>query len=323
MKSAGLFLALVLLAQAGPDPAFGQKIYHFAALVADDSFTPAFDGLKHKMAASGYIEGKNVVYDFNNAKGDAAQLQKMAQKIVQDRPDVIVTSSTLATAPVSKASAGSNIPVVFLSSGNPLSLVKSYASSGNNLAGISTSAIDLTAKRMELLKDLVPGIKRVISINNPEGPNYEENFKATREAAKKLGLELVQVNVTTTEELVRRSGELLTRKMGEGIIYPPDAHVNAAQKSLYPQVNREKLPSIAANVGNVRDGALATYAADYFALGEQGAVLVDKIIKGVKPENLPIEQPVKLNFVLNMKTAKAIGLKIPREILVRVDEMIE
>jgi putative ABC transport system substrate-binding protein len=275
------------------------------------------------MAASGYIEGKNVVYDFNNAKGDAALLQKMAQKVAQDRPDVIVTSSTTATVPVTKTSAPANIPVVFLSSGNPLVLVKSYASSENNLTGISTSVIDLTAKRVELLKDLAPAIRRLISVNNPEGPNYEDHLRAMREAAKKFALEIVQVNVTTADELVNKSSELLTRKMGDAIAYPPDARVNAAHKRLSPHVNRERLPSIAANVGNVHDGALATYSADYFALGQQGALLVDKILKGAKPENLPIEQPAKLNFVLNMKTAKAIGLKIPKEILVRVDEMIE
>jgi putative ABC transport system substrate-binding protein len=99
--------------------------------------------------------------------------------------------------------------------------------------------------------------------------------------------------------------------------------VNAAQRSIYPQVNRERLPSVAANVGNVREGALTTYAADYFALGQQGAVMVDKILKGSRPMDLPIEQPFKLKLVINLKTAKAIGLKIPKEILIRADEVIE
>lgn len=300
-----------------------QKVYRIGALVADDPFILSFEGFKDKMAAIGYIDGRNVLYDLNNAKGDRTTLEKMAQKLVQDRPDAIVTSSTTATVPVAKASAGSGIPVVFLSAGNPLTFVKSYASSGNNLTGITTSVIDLTAKRLELLKELAPGIKRVISVNNPNGPSYEENLKATREAAKRLGLELVEVNVTSSDELVMRSKELLTRKMGDAIVYSPDAQVNVAQKLIVPQVNRERLPSVAANAGNVHDGALATYAADYFALGQQGAVMVDKILKGARPENLPIEQPFKLLLVINLKTAKAIGLKIPKEILIRADDVIK
>ncbi len=225
MKRRGFLPALALLVAAAPAPLFTQKIYHIAALVADDSFTPSFEGLKRKLAAFGYVEGKNIVYDFNNAKGDVALLEKIARKAVRERPDAIVTSSTTATVHVTKASAGSNIPVVFLSAGNPLALVKSYTSSGNNLTGISTSAIDLTAKRLELLRELAPGIKRVIAVNNPEGPNSEENLKATREAAKKFRLELIEVNVATTDELIKRSKDLLTRKMGDTIIYAPDARV--------------------------------------------------------------------------------------------------
>jgi len=323
MRPVWFFVAFVLLVSLEPNWTNAQKVYRIGALVADDPFMAAFEGFKHEMATIGYIEGRNVLYDLNNSKGDRAALERMAQKLVQDRPDLIVTSSTTATVPVAKASAGSNIPVVFLSAGNPLAFVKSYASSGNNLTGISTSSIDLTAKRLELLKGLAPGIRKVISLNNPDGPNYEENLKAMREAAKKLDLKLVEVNVTSGDELVRRSKELLTRKMGDGIIYPPDARLNAAQRAISSQVNRERLPSVAPNVGNVHDGALATYAPDYYALGQQGAALVDKILKGASPSDLPIEQPFKLKLVINLKTARAIGLKIPREILLQADEVIE
>lgn len=305
------------------NPAEAQKVYHIGALVADDSFIAAIDGFKHKMAAIGYLEGKNVLYDLNNAKGDRAALDRMAHNLVHDKPDLIVTSSTTATVPIAKASAGSSIPVVFLSAGNPLVFVKSYSSSGNNLTGVSTSTLDLTAKRLELLKELAPGVKRVISLNNPNGPNYEEHLKGTREAAAKLGLDLVEVTVTSSEDLVKRSKEVLTRRIGSAIVYPPDTSVNAALGLIYPQVVRERLPSVGTNIGNVHDGALATYAADYFSLGQQGAVMVDKILKGSRPTDLPIEQPAKLKLVINLKTAKAIGLKIPKEILLRADEVIE
>jgi putative ABC transport system substrate-binding protein len=300
-----------------------QKVYRVGALVADDRFELTFEGFKKKMAELGYMEGKNIKYDLHNGKGDRDSLKKLAQSLVQEKPDLIVTSSTTATAPVAKASAGTNIPVVFLSAGNPLRFVKSYSSSGNNLTGISTSSIDMTEKKMELLKELAPGIKRVITLHHREGENYEANLKATREAAKRLGLELVEVNVRSSEELIGRALSLLTRKLGEGVMIPPDAILNVAQREIFPQFIREKLPSVVANIGNVKAGALATYAADYFALGQQGAMLVDKILKGAKPSDLPIEQPSKLKLVINLKTAKAMGLKIPKEILLRADEVIE
>lgn len=319
-----LFLVFIFfLVWIKPTQTSAQKVYRIGALVANDQFVPAFEGFKMKMAEMGYMEGENIKYDFQNAKGDRNALQKMVQKLVQDKPDLIVTSSTTATVPVAKATEGTNIPVVFLSAANPLAFVKGYASSGNNLTGITTSSIDLTDKRMELLKELAPGTKRVISLNNPTGPNYEAHLNATREAAKKMGLHLVEVNATSGEELRQKTGTYISRKTGDSLFLPPDAIVNAAIREVVQQAINEKIPSISANEGNVKRGALATYASNYFALGQQGALLVDKILKGARPMNLPIEQPFKLKLVINLKTAKAIRLKIPKEILLRADEVIE
>ena len=145
--------AWVCPAQAITDEA--QKVYHVGALVAEDQFMPAFEGFKTKMAELGYIEGKNIHYDFYNAKGDRDSIQKLAEKLVHAKPDLVVTSSTTATVPLAKLTKGTDLPVVFLSAGNPLRFVKSYPSSGNNLTGISAASLDLTAKRLELLKELV------------------------------------------------------------------------------------------------------------------------------------------------------------------------
>lgn len=316
------FLTFLVIWMTSAD-GIAQRVYRVGALVADDQFVPAFEGFKKRMGELAYVEGKNTKYDFYNAQGSREALTKLAQKLVQDKPDLIVTSSTTATVPVAKATQGTHLPVVFLSAGNPLRFVKSYTSSGNNLTGITTSSIDLTEKRMELLKELVPGIRKVIVLHNPKGQNYEENLKATRAAAPRLGLELVEVNVQSGEELIKRANELLTRKLGEGVLHPPDAILNSAVKEITAQMNRERLPSVAPNIGNVKNGALTTYAPDYFSLGEQGAVMVDKILRGTKPTDLPIEQPFKLKLVINLKTAKAIGLKIPKEILLRADEVIK
>ena len=321
MKRAILILLAVSVLLI-PRLSVAQKVYRIGALVADDQFVPAFEGFKHKMAAIGYIEGKNVQYDFHNAKGDRGTLKKLAQKSVQDKPDLIVTSSTTATAPVAKATEGTNLPVVFLSAGNPLAFVKSYASSGNNLTGISTSSIDLTGKRLELLKELDPKVRRLVALHHTPGVSYQENLRAVEEATKKLGLVLVNINISTEEERTSAiSG--VTRKMGDAVFIPPDAFVIAAMKEIVQQTIKERLPTIAPTVVDIKRGALATYGADYYSLGQQGAVLVDKILRGARPADLPLELPSKLHLVLNLKTAKAIGLKIPRELLLRADEVIE
>ncbi|HEY2988169.1 MAG TPA: ABC transporter substrate-binding protein [Candidatus Binatia bacterium] len=323
MKRTGSFLALVLLVFLGPDRVRAEKIYRIGAAVANDQSIPAIEGFQKKMAELGYIDGKNVKYDVYNAHADGREIKHIAQKLVQSRLDLIVTSSTSATEPVARASAGTKMPVVFLSAGNPLAVVKSYASSGNNLTGITTAAIDLAPKRMEILKELAPGIKKLIALNNPHATNYRENLTATRAAAQKLSLKLVEVDIATPEELILWAKNHLTRQLGDAVFYPPDGLVLEAIKEAVPYIIKERLPSVSFTVARAKEGALAAYGPDFAALGEQGALLVDKIFKGAKPESLPIEQPVKLKFVLNMKTAKAIGLKIPKEILLRADEVIE
>lgn len=320
---AAFFLLALLLIFLSPQPAFTQKGYRIGALVAADLFVPAFEGFKKKMAELGYVEGKNVKYDFHNAKGDLDALNLLAQQLVQDKPDLIVTGSTTSTQPVAKASSGTSIPVVFLAAGNPLEFVKSYASSGNNLTGISTGALELTAKRLELLKDLAPWVKRVASLNNAQGINYKDHLVTVRQAGKKLGLTIIEINAASREELVRIL-PTITRKVADAIFLPPDQVISSNIEVVVKQAIREKLPVISAGLlSDVEKGGLAMYGPDYFALGQQGAVIVHKILKGARPTDLPIEFPLKLKLVINLKTAKAVGLRIPKEILLRADEVVE
>lgn len=312
--------AWVCPAQAITDEA--QKVYRVGALVAEDQFMPAFEGFKTKMAELGYIEGKNIHYDFYNAKGDRDSVQKLAEKLVHAKPDLVVTSSTTATVPIAKLTAGSNLPVVFLSAGNPLELVKSYASSGNNLTGISAASVDLTAKRLELLRELAPWVRRVVSLNYPPGVNYRDNLAAVREAEKKMGFAVRELNASSPDEL-RRVIRTITRKEADAILLQPDAFFAKNIEVVIQQSLKEKLPVIPTLINNVKRGGLATYSPDYFTLGQQGAALVNRILRGAKPADLPIEQPLKLVLAINLKTAKAIGLKISKEILLRADKVIE
>ena len=321
--------ALLLMGFAvivNPNQLQAQKSHRISGLVADDQFIPAMDGFRKRMAQLGYVEGTNVIYNFQNSKGDQGVLKKLAEVLIHEKPDLIVTSSTTATVTVAKLTEGSDLPVVFLSAGDPLRVVKSYASSGNNLTGISSSSLDLVDKRMELLKNLAPKAKRVIILVDSAGigVNHERFAISAQAAAKKLGLlpVLLDVKAKTAEE-IRQKLPLIKRSLGDALFLPPEATVVAAAKDVAQQAIREKLPHVGPNIETVKRGMLAAYSSNYYSLGQQGAVLVDKVLKGSRPTDLPIEQPFKLHLVLNVKTAKAIGLDISNDILLQADEVIK
>jgi putative ABC transport system substrate-binding protein len=321
--------ALLLMGFAvivNPNQLQAQKSHRISGLVADDQFIPAMDGFRKRMAQLGYVEGTNVIYNFQNSKGDQGVLKKLAEVLIHEKPDLIVTSSTTATVTVAKLTEGSDLPVVFLSAGDPLRVVKSYASSGNNLTGISSSSLDLVDKRMELLKNLAPKAKRVIILVDSAGigVNHERFAISAQAAAKKLDLQpvLLDVKAKTAEE-IRQKLPLIKRSLGDALFLPPEATVVAAAKDVAQQAIREKLPHVGPNIETVKRGMLAAYSSNYYSLGQQGAVLVDKVLKGSRPTDLPIEQPFKLHLVLNVRTAKAIGLDISNDILLQADEVIK
>jgi putative ABC transport system substrate-binding protein len=324
MRSVCALTLFTVISIVSPDWANAQKVHRIGALVADDQFIPAVDGFKKRMVQLGYVEGKNVSYNFQNSKGDQVALKKMAEILVQEKPDLIVTSSTTATVTMAKLTAGSNLPVVFLSAGDPLRVVKSYASSGNNLTGISTSSLDLIDKRMELLKNIAPKIKRVILLVDTVGIgiNHERFVSDARDAAKRLNMDPVELQIQARNaDEMKQKIPLIKRSLGDALFLPPEATVVAAAEEIAQQVIKEKLPHVGPNIETVKRGLLAAYSSNYFSLGQQGAVLVDKVLKGARPTDLPIEQPFKLHLLLNLKTAKAIGIEIPSDILLQADEV--
>jgi putative tryptophan/tyrosine transport system substrate-binding protein len=300
------------------------KVHRIGALVADNQFLPAIDGFKQRMAELGYQEGKDVIYNLQNSMGDREALVKLAATLVQQKPDLIVTSSTTATLPIAKLTKGTPLPVVFLSAGDPLRLVKSYASSGNNLTGISSSSIDLIPKRLELLKNMVPKIRRIIVLVDVGGINSQAAFKVVRDVAPKLGLEPIELKVEAKNaEEMKQKALLIKRGLGDALFVPPEATIVAATEAIARQAIKENLPQVGPNVETVKRGLLAAYSSNYYSTGQQGAMLVDKVLKGAKPADLPIEMPFKLHLMLNLKTARAIGLEIPKQILLQADDVIK
>jgi putative ABC transport system substrate-binding protein len=299
-----------------------QKVYSIGSLNTAEQFISSFEGFKARMADLGYREHHNVRYQFYNSRGKTELLASLAEKLVQDKVDMIVTSSTSATAVAAKATEKTRIPVLFLSAGNPEKLVKAYAGSGSNLAGISSASLELLEKRFELLKELAPSTKRVAVLHYPPGINYRSNVSETRDAAARLKFKLAEFNANTVGEL-EKSLEGITRGEFDAMFAPPESFITENIDLLVRQAIKERMPLITSLLVNVERGCLATYAANYHALGKQGAALADRILKGAQPGSLPIEMPAKVNLVLNLKTAKAIDLKISKELLLRADQVFE
>jgi putative ABC transport system substrate-binding protein len=249
-------------------------------------------------------------------------LATLAEKLVQDKVDLIVTSSTSATAVAAKATEKMRIPVLFLSAGTPEKLVKAYAGSGSNLAGISSASLELLEKRFELLKELAPATKKVAVLHYPPGINYRSNVSETRDAAARLKFKLSEFNASTAAELEKNVGAI-TRGEFDAMFAPPESFITEKIDLLVRQAIKEKMPLITSLLVNVERGCLGTYAANYYALGKQAAALAERILKGAQPGSLPIEMPDKVNLVLNLKTAKAIDLKISKELLLRADQVFE
>jgi len=305
-----------------PLRAFAEKIYSIGSLNTADQFITAFEGFRERMAETGYHDGKNVRYQYYNSRGKAELLRTIARKLVQEKVDMIVTSSTTGTVVAAEATEGTQIPVLFLSSGNPHALVKSFVSSGTNLAGISSASLELMGRRLELLRELAPRSKRIALPLDRKNVNYKANLAETLEAAGKLNLIVSELPVASVEELAKTSGSI-NRRTYDAIFSSADSVITEGIDSLINQAAKEKLPLITSLLVNVQRGCLATYAADYRALGKQGAVLAHKIFKGAKPADLPIELPHKINLALNMTTAKTIGLSVPKALLLRADVIFE
>lgn len=306
-----------------PECLYAERVFNIASLNVADPYIVAFQGFKARMTELGYRDSQTVRYQYYNARSDEKLLRSFAQKMVQEKVDLIVTTSTVATLASAKAAEGSGIPVVFLSSGNPQALVNSFAGSGRNLAGISSGSVELTGKRFELLRTLFPKAKRVAMPLDPKGVNYKPIVSETAASAERLGFKIWEIGVANTEE-IERASSFITRKSADAVFIAPDFRVTGeGAEFLIRQSLKEKLPLITSLLPNVRQGCLATYAADLFALGQQGAGLADKIFRGAKPGDLPVELPKKFALAFNTATAKAIDLKIPKDLLLLADKIFE
>jgi putative ABC transport system substrate-binding protein len=270
----------------------------------------------------GYDVGRNLVIEYRAAEGDLSRLPELAQELVKLRVDVMVVGSTEAAAAAKGAT--STIPIIVTTAGDPVyaGLIKSYARPGGNVTGLSFISPELGAKRIELVKEIVPKARRIAVIWNARDSISEREWDQAREAGRTLGLEIDPEPVRETADLARTL-DALPRERPHAVLVIVDARMISFRKIIADAAIKARIPCVAGWRGYVESGALASYAPDFRALFHRAAYYVDRILKGAKPQDLPVEQPSKFELVVNVKTASAIGIAIPKAVLLRADEVIE
>jgi putative tryptophan/tyrosine transport system substrate-binding protein len=306
----------VALASAQP------RHYRVAVLTLGGPYYLALEGFREDLAQLGYHEGQNISFIVEDVQGEVDNLADRAARIVEAKPDLILTIGTAATAAVKQAT--TTLPIVFTFVADPLrsGLITSYTSSQSNLAGISSYAGPLSGKRLEILKEIAPGIKRVLVLVEPHERVTEVSFQYLAEAAPKLGIELLRHDVTSKADIEQRLNAL-PRGTVDAIYYLPSNLVRAYLELLIHKAKEDKIPLCVSEVSMVERGALVSYGTDLRRIGMQAARLATKIMKGVKPSEIPIQTPAQLLLSVNLATAKSIGLDIPYSILERADRLVE
>ncbi|MEO8006202.1 MAG: ABC transporter substrate-binding protein [Betaproteobacteria bacterium] len=270
---------------------------------------------------AGYTEGQDITIDWWYGGGRYERVPEAVVGITQNKPDVIVVESTVA-ALVAKG-ATSTIPIVMALVSDPVGsgLVASLAHPGGNVTGLTNQTVDLAAKRLQLLKEAIPKAKRVAVLFNPDTVPNNTILSRLKDAAPELGTELKFFSVRNPEELSAAfSG--LNRSTVDAVLIVDDAFMSTLGDAFIQLGAKAKLPIVYAHRPLARKGVLLSYAVDHAELFRHAASYVDKILKGAKPGDLPIEQPTKFELVINLKTAKALGIKMPQAILQRADEVI-
>lgn len=300
----------------------GEKVYKIGILSAGSAQPGPASILVEVLRELGYVEGKNLTFERRFAEDRLARLPKLAAELVSLKVDVIMAAGTLA--PLAAKRATSTIPIVMMAAGDPVGsgLVASLAQRGGNVTGMSLMAPDLGGKRLELLKELLPGISRVAILWNAANPYSALVFKETVGAVRTLGVELQSLEIREPPDL---DGALegATGQHAEALIAVEDPLTIDLRKKIAEFAADHRLPAISGLRVFADSGALISYGADLADILRRSVVYVDKILKGAKPSDLPVEQPTRFELVINLKTAKSLGLTFPPLLLARADEIIE
>jgi putative tryptophan/tyrosine transport system substrate-binding protein len=281
-----------------------------------------WEALRQRLRELGYLEGQNIAFESRFAEGKTDRLPGLAAELVALKVDVIVTSGTPASLAAKQATL--TIPIVMAQLADPVGsgLVASLGRPGGNVTGLSTQDADLSGKRLGLLKEVVPKVSRIALLIDETNPGAVLIAKGTQAAAHSAGVQLQSLGVRDPGELDRAFSAMKEARAG-ALIVESSSMLFTSRTRLADLALKNRLPTMFAQREYAEGGGLMAYSADFLDLFRRTAAFVDKILKGAKPADLPIEQPTKFELVINLKTAKALGLTIPPSLLARADQMIE
>jgi putative ABC transport system substrate-binding protein len=278
--------------------------------------------VRRDLHALGYVEGKNIVCEYRFADNKLDRLPTLADELVHLKVDLLLTTSNVAA--LAAKNATKTIPVVFLGSGDPvtLGLVDSLARAGENITGITSIAEVLAGKRLEILKETLPKLFRVGVFWNPKAPESVQQWKESQTAARELGLQLHSMEVSGADKLESAFNEA-TKARSAAVAGTHASLFTTNRKRIVDLAAKSRLPAIYSREDYVDSGGLMSYGADRAEPYRRAAIMIDKILKGAKPPDLPVEQPTKFELVINLKTAKALGLTIPPIVLMRAERVVK
>jgi putative ABC transport system substrate-binding protein len=300
-----------------------QRMHRVAVLIngTESAYSGRLGALRGGLKVLGYTEGRNLALSVRWSEAVLERLPDLAAELLRENPDVVVCAPVLAAAAVHKHSRA--VPIVMASGDGAvkIGLAKSFARPGGNVTGLQNQNDDLTAKHIEFLKVIVPGVTRLAILNTGKYLFHDEAWRAATQAAQALKLTLVDVRVAGPGDLSRLASSCA--KGGCNALYVmPDPSLITWRAQIVEQAARLRLPAVYYQSEFVQDGGLMSYSANIEDMYRRAADFVDRILKGAKPGDLPIERPTKFELVINLKTAKALGLTIPGDMLARADRII-
>jgi putative ABC transport system substrate-binding protein len=314
-------LALPFPAQA-QQPTKVPRIGHLSAGGSLSPNRPRIEAFLQGLRELGYVEGKNIVIEWRSAEGKFDRLPALAAELVRLKVEVIVTVGPTATRPAKEAT--STIPIVMATDPDPVAngFVASLARPGGNITGLSTLAPELSGKRLELLKETIPKLSRVAVFGTSTQPGNAEMLREVEVAAKAFGVKLQYLDVLSSKDIAS-AFRTATKGRAEAVLMLLPGRVATSQRTETVELAaKNRLPVIFEGRAIVEAGGLMSYGVSIPDLDRRAATYIDKILKGAKPADLPVEQPMKFEFVVNLKAAKQIGLTIPPNVLVRADRVI-
>ena len=316
-----VFLLATPLAAEGQAPAKVPRIGFLSSRSLADS-THLLESLRQGLRELGYVEGHTIAIEYRSAEGRPERLPALAAELVRLKVDVIVTTGP--PAPEAAKEATSTIPIVFAVVGDPVAvgLVASLARPGGNITGSASIAAELVGKQLELLKEAAPKVSRVAVLQNPDHPGHPAQLRQAEGAARALGVQLHIAQARTPREIDAAFAAMRSQRVG-GVLVLRDGLFLAQQTQIVALAAKSRLPAVYGERGQAEAGGLMAYGANVLLMYRRAATYVDKILKGAKPADLPVEQPTRFELVINLKTAKALGLTIPQSLLGRADELIQ